>query len=59
VSTFVAADQLACFRDAQGLGSVIKNPAGLPPSDVAVVGNAVYAAYAFGITVYRLPIACR
>jgi hypothetical protein len=51
---------LVCFRFQNGqAGPVTGIPARLPPGDVAVAGDTVYAADASGVIVYRLPAACR
>lgn len=50
---------LVCFRFHNGAGPVTDIPARLPPGDVAVTGDTVYAVDASGVIVYRLPAACR
>jgi hypothetical protein len=50
---------LVCFRFHNSAGPVTGIPARLPPGDVAVTSDTVYAADASGVTVYRLPAACR
>jgi hypothetical protein len=60
VSTDVGSRPLACFRFQNGQpGPVTGIPARLPPGNVAVTGDTVYAADASGVIVYRLPVACR
>jgi hypothetical protein len=59
VSTDVAARPMACFSDRNGIGPIREIPARLPPLDVAVNGDAVYAADALGVIVYHMPAACR
>jgi hypothetical protein len=49
---------LFCFRFRNGAGPVVNVPARLPPSDLAVTADTVYAADAFGVTSYRVPAAC-
>lgn len=60
VSTDVGSRPLVCFRFQNGqAGPVTDIPARLPPGDVAVTGDIVYAADGSGVIVYRLPAACR
>jgi hypothetical protein len=60
VSTYVASKPLVCFRFHNGQsGPVIAIPARLPPGDLAVTGDTVYAADASGVVPYRLPAVCR
>jgi hypothetical protein len=59
VTTDSSTQPLVCFRFNNGAGPVTDIPARLPPGDLAVTGDAVYAADASGVIVYRLPTACR
>ena len=59
VTTQSSSRALFCFRFRTGAGPVISVPARLPPGDLAVTGDAVYAADALGITSYHVPAACR
>lgn len=59
VTTQSTSQSLFCFRFRNGAGPVVSVPARLPPSDLAVTGDTVYAADAFGVTSYRVPAACR
>ncbi|HEY5987307.1 MAG TPA: hypothetical protein VIV12_13175 [Streptosporangiaceae bacterium] len=58
-TTDSSSQPLVCFRFHNGAGPVTDIPARLPPGDVAVTGDTVYAADASGVIVYRLPAACR
>lgn len=58
VTTQSTSRSLFCFRFRNGAGPVVNVPARLPPSDLAVTGDTVYAADAFGVTSYRVPAAC-
>ncbi len=59
VSTDVGSQPLVCFRFQNGqAGAVTGIPARLPPGNVAVTGDTVYAADAWGVIAYRLPAAC-
>ncbi len=59
-TTDSSSQPLVCFRFQNGqAGPVTGIPARLPPGDVAVAGDAVYAADASGVIAYRLPAACR
>jgi hypothetical protein len=58
VITQSSSRSLFCFRFRDGAGPVINVPARLPPSELAVTGDTVYAADAFGVTSYRAPPAC-
>lgn len=58
VATQSASRSLFCFRFRSGAGPVVNVPARLPPSDLAVTGDTVYAADAFGVTSYHTPAAC-
>jgi hypothetical protein len=60
VSTSVASEPLVCFRFQNGqAGPVTGIPARLPPGELAVAGDTVYAAYAGEVVRYRLPAPCR
>jgi hypothetical protein len=51
---------LVCFSFQNGqAGPVTDIPARLPPGDVTMAGNAVYATDRQGVIVYRLPAACQ
>jgi hypothetical protein len=58
VTTQSTSRSLFCFRFRNGAGPVVNVPARLPPSDLAVTGDTVYAADAFGVTSYHVPAAC-
>jgi hypothetical protein len=58
VTTQSTSRSLFCFRFRKGAGPVVNVPARLPPSDLAVTGNTVYAADAFGVTSYHVPAVC-
>ena len=59
VSTDVGSRPLACFRFQSGqAGPVTGIAARLPPEHVAMSGDTVYAADAWGVIAYRLPAAC-
>jgi len=60
VSTYVASKPLVCFRFQNGqAGPVTGIPARLPPGELAVAGDTVYAADAGEVVRYRLPAPCR
>ena len=60
VSTSVASKPLVCFRFQNGqAGPVTGIPARLPPGELAVAGDTVYAADAGEVVRYRLPAPCR
>jgi hypothetical protein len=60
VSTHVASKPLVCFRFQNGqAGPVTGIPARLPPGELAVAGDTVYAADAGEVVRYRLPAPCR
>jgi hypothetical protein len=60
VSTSVASKPLVCFRFQNGqAGPVTGIPARLPPGELAVAGDTVYAADAGEVVHYRLPAPCR
>ena len=59
VTTQSNSHSLFCFRFRNAAGPVVNVPARLPPSDLAVTGDTVYAADAFGVTSYHVPAACR
>jgi hypothetical protein len=60
VSTSVASKPLVCFRFQNGqAGPVTGIPARLPPGQLAVAGDTVYAADAGEVVRYRLPAPCR
>ena len=60
VSTSVASKPLVCFRFQNGqAGPVTGIPARLPPGELAVAGDTVYAADAGAVVRYRLPAPCR
>jgi hypothetical protein len=60
VSTSVASKPLVCFRFQNGqAGPVTGIPARLPPGELAVAGDTVYAAEAGEVVRYRLPAPCR
>jgi len=59
-STSVASKPLVCFRFQNGqAGPVTGLPARLPPGELAVAGDTVYAADAGQVVRYRLPAPCR
>ena len=58
VTTQSNSHSLFCFRFRNGAGPVVNVPARLPPGDLAVTGDTVYAADAFGVTSYHVPAAC-
>ncbi|HYK33994.1 MAG TPA: hypothetical protein VEV63_18625 [Streptosporangiaceae bacterium] len=59
VSTDIAARPLDCFSYHDGVaGPIVRIPARLPPQDVALSREMVYAADAFGVIGYRLPPQC-
>jgi hypothetical protein len=59
VTTDNSSQPLLCFRFHNGAGPVTSIPARLPPGDVVVTGDTIYATDASGVIVYRLPAACR
>jgi hypothetical protein len=60
VSTSVASKPLVCFRFQNGqAGPVTGIPARLPPGELAVARDTVYAADAGEVVRYRLPAPCR
>jgi hypothetical protein len=60
VSTHAATKPLVCFRFHNGqAGPVTSIPARLPPGELAVAGDTVYAAGAGEVVRYRLPAPCR
>jgi hypothetical protein len=59
VTTDNSSQPLLCFRFHNGAGPVTDIPARLPPGDVAVTGDTIYATDASGVIIYRLPAACR
>ena len=60
VSTYVASKPLVCFRFQNGqAGPVTGIPARLPPGELALAGDTVYAADAGEVVRYRLPAPCR
>jgi hypothetical protein len=60
VSTSVASKPLVCFRFQNGqAGPVTGIPARLPPGELAVAGDTIYAADAGEVVRYRLPAPCR
>ena len=60
VSTSVASEPLVCFRFQNGqAGPVTGIPARLPPGELAVAGDTIYAADAGEVVRYRLPAPCR
>ena len=59
VSTDVGSRPLACFRfQNRQAGPVTEIPARLPPEQVAVTRDTVYAGDTSGVIAYRLPAAC-
>jgi len=58
VITQSSSRSLFCFRFRDGAGPIINIPARLPPSELAVTGDTVYAADSFGVTSYRAPAGC-
>jgi hypothetical protein len=60
VSTSAASKPLACFRFHNGrAGPVTGIPASLPPGELAVASDTIYAADAGQVVRYRLPAPCR
>jgi hypothetical protein len=58
VTTQSNSHSLFCFRFRNKAGPVVNVPARLPPGDLAVTGDTVYAADALGVTSYHVPAAC-
>src|SRR5262249_57539395 len=60
VSTSVASKPLVCSRFQNGQAELVTGiPARLPPGELAVAGDTVYAADAGEVVRYRLPAPCR
>jgi hypothetical protein len=59
VTTHDSSQPLVCFSFHNGAGPVTDIPARLPPGDLAMAGDTVYAADASGVIAYRVPPICR